>query len=135
MAQLNPYLIFKGNCLEAMNYYKECLGGNLTVQTIGESPMAAQFPAQSKDYILHSTLEANAVVIMGSDMFGQTFSNGDAYHLSVNCDSESEINTLFSKLAEGGTISQPLGAMPWGAIYGSVIDKFGKSWLFNYSMQ
>lgn len=134
MAQVNPYLIFQGNCLEAMKHYAACLGGSLALQTVGESPMAAAFPPQMKDHILHSTLVANSVVIMGSDMSGQEFSNGNAYHLSINCESESEMNNLFSKLADGGKINQPLAPMPWGAIFGSVTDKFGKSWLFNYSV-
>ena len=49
MAQLNAYLRFNGKCREAMTFYQACLGGELTIQTVGESPMAgpgAAFPGR-----------------------------------------------------------------------------------------
>ena len=130
---MNPYLNFNGNCREAMNYYKECFAGNLTLQTVGESPMASQMPSTAKDSILHSMLIAPGVVIMGSDMFWGEFANGNTYHLSVNCDSEQEVNKLYTKFSKDGRVTQALSQMPWGAMYGSLIDKFGKSWFFNYT--
>jgi PhnB protein len=132
MAHLNPYLNFDGNCREAMNFYKECLGGNLSLQTVGESPLAAQMTPQSKDSILHSMLESKSLTIMGSDMVGGTFSNGNGYHLSLNCTSDDEINSLFTALARDGKVTEPIRIVPWGK-FGSLVDKFGKSWLFNYS--
>lgn len=42
MTQINAHLIFSGNYREAMNFYKSCLGGELTLQTIGESPLAGK---------------------------------------------------------------------------------------------
>lgn len=44
MTQINSYLTFNGNCREAMNFYKDCLGGELILQTIGESPLAYKMP-------------------------------------------------------------------------------------------
>ena len=41
MAKLNPYLNFNNQCREAMNFYKECLGGELFFQTVGELPAMA----------------------------------------------------------------------------------------------
>jgi PhnB protein len=57
MAQMNAYLHFNGNCREAMTFYKECLGGELNMQAVGESPMAAQMPPQIHTNILHASLE------------------------------------------------------------------------------
>jgi PhnB protein len=133
MAQVNPYLVFEGNCREAMNFYKDCFGGKLAFQTVGESPMADQLAPHPSDAVLHSSLEAKNFTLMGSDMHWPGFSNGNAYHLSIECDSENEVNTLFSNLGEGGKITQPLALMPWGATHGQLVDKFGKSWFFNYS--
>jgi PhnB protein len=133
MAQVNPYLIFQGNCREAMNFYKNCLGGKLDIKTIGEADFADQVPL-SKDAVLHSSLEANNLTLMGSDMSWPDFSNGNGYHISLNCESEKEINTLFEKLSDGGKVTLPLGQMPWGAMHGQLVDKFGKSWFFNYGL-
>lgn len=55
MTQINSYLTFNGNCREAMTFYQECLGGELFMQTIGESPMAEQMPLPMKESILHAT--------------------------------------------------------------------------------
>ena len=71
MKQINSYLTFNGNCREAMNFYKECLGGKLNLQTIGESPMADKMPATMKHSILHSELRKGNVVLMGSDMVSE----------------------------------------------------------------
>ncbi len=133
MAQLNPYLNFNTNCREAMNFYKDCLGGTLTIQTVGEMPeMAAQMPPEFKDQILHSSLVNGGVTIFGSDMNRETPNDGNTYQLCLNCESDEEIDSLFSKLSAGGKITEALVDMPWGGKYGSLVDKFGKSWLFNY---
>jgi PhnB protein len=133
MAQLNPYLNFDNNCREAMNFYKDCLGGELSLQTVSESPvMAAQMPPQYKDSILHSSLTSGKMVIMASDMNREKPVDGNTIQLCINCDSEQELDSFFSKLSAGGTIIEPLADMPWGGRYGALTDRFGKHWLFNF---
>lgn len=132
MAQLNPYLNFNNNCREAMSFYKTCLGGELTFQTVSESPvMAAQMPAEMKDSILHSTLKTDDITIMASDLNSEKRIDGNTVHLCVNCNTEKELNSFFSSLSAGGRVTSPLADMPWGAKYGSLIDKYGKYWMFN----
>ncbi len=72
MAKINSYLTFNGNCRDAMTFYKDCLGGELSFQTIGESPLAEKMPPQMKECILHSMLITDGFVIMGSDMTHET---------------------------------------------------------------
>lgn len=131
MTTLNPYLNFDGNCKAAMTFYKDALGGKLELQTVGQSPMAEQMPGAKKDAIFHSTLTANNMVIMASDMGWGEFNNGNAYHICVDCSTEDEINSFFKKLSVGGTVTQKVAPMPWGAIFGSFVDKFGKQWILN----
>ncbi|MGB7068217.1 MAG: VOC family protein [Pyrinomonadaceae bacterium] len=133
MRQINSYLTFSGNCREAMTFYKGCLGGDLTLQTIGESPFADKMPKQMMDCILHSTLTNNALVLLGSDMVPQAgLRRGNAVSLSLNCSSEDEIKTCYQKLSSGGTADYPLEATFGGAIFGGLTDKFGNHWLLNY---
>lgn len=109
MTHINSYLIFNGNCREAMTYYQTCLGGELYLQTIGESPMADKMPMQMKDSILHATLTHGGVIIMGSDMASEHgIVKGNSISLMLNCESEEEIKDCYKKLAEGGTASHPL---------------------------
>lgn len=131
--QINAYLHFQGNCKEAMDYYQKCLGGELTIQLIRDSPISTQCPAGVQDDVLHGTLVKGDLLLMGSDMglpFGYVKGNNMA--LSVSCSSEEEINTFYNKLKEGGEIIDPLKESFWGALFGVVNDKYGIRWMFNY---
>lgn len=130
MSKLIPYLNFEGNCSEAMQFYKDCMGGELTIQTVADSPMASQMPPEMKDFVLHARLEKGDVVIMASDAQDKTC--GDIISLMVQCDSEEEINSYFTGLSEGGTVLMPLEKQFWGATYGQLTDKYGVLWAFNY---
>lgn len=128
MASLNPYLTFNKNCREAMTFYKECLGGELTLTPVGETPLASQMPPHMKDAILHSELKAGEFVLMATDMTPEALVQGNDTHLCLVCKSETEIYSLFEKLSAGGKIKQPLNEMFFGLI-GTLVDKFGKSWI------
>ncbi len=134
MAQLSPYLSFGGNCREALTFYQSCLGGELSLQPFAESPYADQVPAGARQAILHGSLTAGALTLFGSDAGGMRspLVAGNSVGLSLNCESDAEIDALFAKLGEGGTITDPLAEMFWGAKFGSPTDRFGTHWLFNY---
>jgi PhnB protein len=133
MTQINSYLTFNGNCREAMTFYANCLGGELSLQTIGESPLADKMPAKMKDCILHSTLTNGALLIMASDMVGEKgLVKGTAISLMLNCSSEEEIKDYYSKLSEGGEPTHPLEISFWGALFGDLTDKYGNQWLLHF---
>jgi len=133
MATLNPYLNFESNCREAMTFYKDCLGGELLLQTVGEMPaMASQMPPHLKDHILHSSLTSDGIVIYASDLNMAARTEGNTVHLCINCSTEEELNRFFTGLSVGGKISEPLADMPWGGRYGALTDKYGKHWIFNF---
>ena len=134
MTQINSYLTFSGNCREAMTFYKDCLGGELTLQTIGESPMAGQMPPKMKDCILHSTLEKGPLVMMGTDCVPEPgLIKGNSVTLSLNCSSEEEIRNYFERLSAGGRVTHPIEDTFWGALFGGFTDKYGNHWLLNYT--
>jgi PhnB protein len=130
---LNPYLNFNGQCREAMTYYQQCLGGNLTLQKVSESPMAAHLPPGMESNILHSTLINDYIVLMASDMIGAKLKPGNSIGLCLQCASEEELNTFFQNLAADGTIKMELHQTFWGATYGELTDKYGINWMFNYT--
>jgi PhnB protein len=127
MAGLNPYLTFNGNCREAMQYYKECLGGELTLMPVGETPIASQLP-HMQHAILHSALKTDDFEIMATDMTPEKFTAGNDVQLCLVCKNEEELYSLFEKLSAGGKVTQPLHEMFFGMI-GTVMDKFGKRWI------
>ncbi|HET6992493.1 MAG TPA: glyoxalase/bleomycin resistance/extradiol dioxygenase family protein [Bacteroidia bacterium] len=133
MTNINSYLTFNGNCREAMAFYKECLGGELTLQTIGESPMADKMPAQMKEFIMHSSLTNDALVLMGSDMCPESgLVKGNSVSLLLNLSSEDEIKTCYEKLSAGGKKDHVLEETFWGATFGDLTDKFGNHWMLHY---
>jgi PhnB protein len=132
MPQLNPYLHFNGNCREAMTFYKECLGGELTLQTVGETPAADKMPAEARKNIMHARLAKGDLVLMASDMSTTPLHKGNSVSLALNCTSEEEIRTLFAALSAGGKVLHPIAEQFWGAIFGSLTDKYGFDWLLNY---
>jgi PhnB protein len=134
MTQINSYLTFNGNCREAMTFYQECLGGKLSFQTIGKSPLSSKMPKKMKDCILHCTLTKGNLILMGSDMVSEDgLIKGNAVSLSLHCNSEKEIKNFYAKLAEGGAANHPLENSFWGALFGDLTDKFGNHWILNYN--
>ena len=132
MPQLNPYLHFDGTCRKAMEFYRDCFGGELQLMTVGESPMAARMPAAMHGNILHASLKSGAVALMASDMIGpEGYNRGNAISLSLVFDSRQEIESLFSKLSAGGKVSHPLQDEFFGT-HGNLTDRFGVEWMFTF---
>ncbi len=133
MSQLTPYLNFAGNCREALTFYQECLGGELSLQTVEGSPLADQCPPGMGHQVLHGFLQQEGFLLMGSDMQGPGgYVPGNTVSLCVACYSEAEINARFAALSAGGTILDPLGVKFWGDTFGVLTDKFGVRWMLNY---
>jgi PhnB protein len=133
MAQLNPYLHFNGNCREAMTFYQACFGGELTLQTVGESPMAEHMPSEMHEQALHAMLTTDGLVFMASDMLSsEEVVRGNGTRLCLVCTSRQEIETLFARLAEGGQIEHSLEETFFGT-YGDLTDRFGVGWMLQFS--
>ncbi|HUX84646.1 MAG TPA: VOC family protein [Chitinophagaceae bacterium] len=132
MNQITSYLTFNGNCREAMDFYKDCLGGDLYIQTVGESPMADQMPPQMKNNIMHASLTHGGVILMGSDLCPERLNQGNTVSLLLDCNSEEEVRTIYNKLAAGGKASHPPANTFWGAYFGDLTDKYGFLWLLNF---
>jgi PhnB protein len=135
MTQINAYLTFNGNCRKAMLFYQECLGGKLTMQTVGESPMADKLPQQMKNCILHATLVKKTLVLMASDMVSEKgLIRGNTVSLMLNCSSEEEIRQCYAKLSAGGEQTHPIEYTFWGALFGNLTDKFGNHWILHFQI-
>lgn len=134
--RINPYLTFNGNCREAMTFYKECIGAELMMQTIEQSPMAKDMP-NMKDKIMHACLSKDKeVLLLASDFFmGESLVNGNTVSLTLNFINEEELSSVFKKLAEGGKVTMELSETFWAKRYGELVDKFGIKWLFNCSKE
>ncbi|MEO7175118.1 MAG: VOC family protein [Saprospiraceae bacterium] len=133
---IQSYLTFNGNCREAMTFYQTCLGGELVLQKIGDSPLSEQMPQEMKDCILHATLSDGPRILMGSDMVSQRgLLRGNNVSLSLVCRSEEEIREKYQKLATGGSEDHPIENSFWGALFGDLTDKYGNHWLLSFEQK
>lgn len=132
-AQLNPYISFKNNAREAMEFYKSVFGGKLDMKTFKELG-GAQDPREN-DLIMHSALITdNGMTLMASDTPSHMeYKPGTNFNLSLSGDNDDEatLRGYFEKLAEGGTITMPLEKAIWGDTFGMLNDRFGIGWLVN----
>jgi PhnB protein len=131
--QLNPYIFFKGNAKEAMEFYQSVFGGDLTVQKVGEVPADALPPGANKDHVMHAALRGGAVTMMAADS-DKASPEAKKIELSIGGKDEAQLRAIFDKLSAGGKVSMPLKKQFWGDIFGQVTDKYGIDWMVNVTM-
>lgn len=128
---LCPYLNFRGDAREAMEFYRSVLGGELSVSTFRDFGIT-DWPDQL-DKVMHSRLiTEHGLVLMGSDV-PETMEVvfGDSISVLLGGEDEAGLTSWYEGLSQGATISQPLGKAPWGDSFGQLTDRFGVKWLFN----
>ena len=128
---LNPYLNFRDNARDAMEFYRSVFGGELTLSTFGEF-QASDDPAEAGK-IMHGQLESpGGLVLMAADTpAGMSLAAESNISVSVSGQDLAELQGYWDGLAEGGTVLQPFAQAPWGATFGMLNDKFGVGWLVN----
>ncbi|GGI45681.1 PhnB protein [Agromyces flavus] len=127
---LNPYLNFRGNAREAMEYYRSVFGGELNVSTFADF-QSAEDPSEN-DLVMHAQLDGPGLTLMGADVPNRMDYNGlSGFSVSLSGDDDATLRGYWDKLADGGTIVQPLEVAPWGDAFGMLVDRFGVSWLVN----
>jgi PhnB protein len=130
-AQLNPYLSFRDNAREVMEFYHSVLGGELAMSTFEEFG-ASEDPAEA-DKIMHSQLSTEGgLVLMAADTPNQMeYTPGSTISLSLSGDDEAELRGYWDKLSADGTTVMPLDKAPWGDTFGMCVDKYGTTWMVN----
>jgi PhnB protein len=132
MTTLTPYLLLDGNCREAMEFYKVCFGGELSVTKVKDSPAKDHMPAFQHEKVLNAHLKSSNVDISASDWLrpDRTRISGNTACLYLSGGTFEELKILFDKLSEGADVTDPLSQQFFGA-YGALNDKFGVRWMFH----
>jgi PhnB protein len=129
--ELEPYLSFNGNCEEALAFYSEVFGGEVTsLNRFAGSPMAEGLPPEAGDKIMHANFKSPTLKFMASDNVHQYEPAGNV-SLSLGTKDQDEAKRVFGKLSVGGKVEMPLQDTFWGALFGMVTDKYGIYWLMN----
>jgi PhnB protein len=134
MLKTTPFLLFDGNCAEAMTFYHKCLGGELTLTKLGDTPMKDQFPQEKHNRIINAHLKNGEIEISATDWMASPEFNpilGNMFAIFVTGKIYDEMKVVFDTLADGADKKrfQELHDMPFG-IYGQFYDKYGIQWIF-----
>jgi PhnB protein len=129
-SRLNPYLSFKDNARQAMEFYQNVLGGTLEVNTFGEY---GDPESPDADKIMHSLLDTpSGYTLMGADTpQGMEHNPGTNITISLSGDDADELRGYWEKLAVNGTVTVPLEKQMWGDEFGQLTDQFGIGWMVN----
>ena len=131
MTTLTPYLLFDGNCHEAMEFYQSCFGGELTATKVKDSGAKDHLPAFQQEKTVNARLKSGAIEISASDWLrpDRKAVRGNTVCLYLSGGTFDDLKALFERLAEGGDVTDPLTEQFFGT-YGALNDKFGVRWMF-----
>jgi PhnB protein len=132
-SRLNPYLNFRGQARDALDFYRSVFGGEYSVMTFGEFGEAP--PGVEADSVMHGQLETPmGFTLMISDVPGEMeLTVGNNITISLSGDDADALRGYWERLAEGGTVTFPLEKQMWGDEFGQLDDRFKISWLVNIS--
>jgi PhnB protein len=127
--KLNPYIGFKDNTREAMEFYKTVFGGKLDLSTFKD--LNGSMDPSEDNLIMHSMLVTdNGMTLMGSDTPSRMeYKPGTNVSMSLSGDNEAELRGYWDKLSAGATITMPLEKALWGDTFGMLTDKYDIAWL------
>ncbi len=133
MLRSTPFLLFDGNCAEAMEFYQSCFGGDLTLTRLAETPMKAQYPPAKHQRIAISHLKSGAVEFSATDWLHPTRQpqQGNTTAMYVMGEGREDLSPVFEKLRNSANpeLLVELREMPFG-IYGRLTDRYGVEWFF-----
>lgn len=132
-SKLNPYLSFRSDARDAMEFYQSVLGGELNIVTFADFGQGEG----GADMVMHSSLVTPAgYTLFASDTPpGVDFTPGSQITVSISGDDVDELRGYFHKLAVDGKVLMPLQVQEWGDEYGMLVDRFGIPWMVNISVQ
>lgn len=130
--EVSPYLVFSGNCEEALKFYEQVLGAKIDAVIKNEgSPAAAHMPPDWGDKVLHAKFTLDGHVVMASDAPPDHYAKPQGISMSIGLDDAAKGEEIFNKLAEGGVTTMPFQATFWAKGFGMCTDRFGIPWMVN----
>ncbi len=138
MISLTPFLLFNGNCAEAMTFYQSCLGGELTLTKVSDTPMKDQLPPEHQHKIINARLKSGPLEFTATDWMHATraWRPGNTVCMYIHGGKYSELKPIFDKLSAGAdkALLDELRDLPFGS-YGHLADKYGVHWFFQGEKQ
>jgi PhnB protein len=126
---LTVHLTFAGTCEEAFRLYDSVLGGTgLVILHYGDSPAAADVPAEFRGKVVHATLTLNQHQLAGADVEPGKYERPAGFCVLFSAATRGDAARIFARFADGGDVKLPLQATFWSPCFGVVVDRFGTPW-------
>ena len=126
-----PFLMFTGSAEEALTLYRDLFDAEFEVaQRYGPEGTGAE------GSIMHARIRIGDQVLIAFDSPPvHAFDFTPSLSLFVSCDTEQEIDRLFTGLSEGGFVMMPLSTeYGCAAKYAWLSDRFGVSWQLSLAL-
>ena len=134
--ELNPYLMFNGNCEAAFKFYEKALGGKIEAMLTHEgTPVASQVPPHWLKKIMHARLSVGEEILMGSDAPPDRYEPMKGFSVTLSVTDPREAERIFQALSEKATVRMPIQETFWAVRFGMLIDQFGTPWMINCERQ
>ena len=133
MLRLTPFLLFDGDCAEAMEFYAACFGGDLILNRLADTPMKDSFPVEQHQKVTYAYLKSDSVEFSATDWLHPTHvrRQGNTTAMYVTSALPDELRIIFDRLSDGANkeFFVALMEMPFG-LYGRMTDRYGVEWFF-----
>ena len=129
------YLLFEGNCLEAMTHYAETLGGEVgDVFRNSDAPDADSRMPGRDDLVMNMVMKLGAATVMASDAPDGMYREPQGFAVSISPPSRAEFGRIFEALAKDAqAVMMPPGETFWAERFAMFTDRFGTPWMLNYA--
>ena len=131
--QIQPYLFFEGRCDEALAFYRDALGAEVSFlmrfKDCPDPPTPGMVPPAGGEKVMHASVRIGSTDILVSDGRCGGQPNFQGFSLSLTSPDAAEAERLFTTLSDGGQVRMPLGKTFFSPRFGMVADKFGVGWI------
>lgn len=120
MQKITPHLWFDKEAKEAAEFYTSLFPDSkvTNITTLRNTPSG------DTDVVSFVLAGQSFVAISAGPLF--KFTPAVSFH--VKCQTKDEVNDIWEKLSDGGTVLMELGKYPFSEKYGWVQDRYGLSW-------
>ncbi|GAA4761835.1 VOC family protein [Actinomycetospora chibensis] len=129
------HLNFRGDAREALEFYRDVSGGELTTVTY-EDLGAVTDPSEAKQVMWGQVVAGGGFHVMAFDVpADRAHEQGvDAFFVSIRGTTSEEVERLWNGLSEGATVRTAFGPAPWSPAYGMLTDRFGVTWVLDVAV-
>ncbi len=129
---LGHYLMFDGDCSEALDLYVQAFDATLEEKmTYGDMPPNPDFPIRDEDrgLVLNSRLGIDGQEIMCADS-SRGAAPGENMYVSFTTTDKERALKAWGMLAQGGAVYMDLAPSFFAELHGSLRDRYGVNWMF-----